>query len=1370
MATSPEPRPPAPPPAAPRRPLRPLVALGVAVALAVGGAAAGLGWALRSAPGSAWLLAHVPGLKVSAPKGALLGGDFEAGRVDLLAAGTAVSVQGLAWRGLGLELQARSPWLRVTLAELRAARVDVQLPPSSGEPAAAPSSLRLPVELDIAALRVQTLFVNALGADPVRELAAAVHLSADAGTVHRLEGLELRHGTLQASGSARVRSDAPFDLRVSLALAQNPRAPELDWRATAVLDGPLAAPRLQATVRAEPATPGAAAQSLDLRTVLRPFERWPLGDLDATARAFDLSALNAAWPRTALDGEARAATTAIDRPAEVTVVLRNREPGLWNAARLPLRQLELTLRTRPDAPATIELPRVEAELGTEASPAGHLSASGRWTRARWTVVATLADVTPALLDARAPAMRLGGPVTLEGRGQGADAAIDLRATLAGALAARGPARAVQLEADATLAGARIELRKLLARAGGASATLTGEAQRRDADRAWQLAGLATLVDFDPLPWWPGRQDSPWRRGPHRLNAKAAFDLAVPDGTDLRTLAAVRGQARLDLARSQLAGVALAGQATLRNPGGGAAQAEASFQLDGNTLGASGQLDAVGTGRSDRWTLKLDAPALARLTPLWRLLRPADPAAALAGAATAKLQLAGRWPELTSEGEVDATGLRVDSARAERLQARWRLGTQADAPVDLRATLTQAALGQATFDTAELELQGRARDHRLTLNARSRSRPPAWVDTVQPPAGAAATETVAVFAAQGGLVDAPPQTAAGWRGRVQTLSVGPGSGGPPWLRAADVDLDAQWGGAPRATLQPGRAELLGAALRWSRIEWQAADGANPQRLEAQAEIEPFTVAPLLRRLQPDFGWGGDLAVVARLDVRSAPSVRADIVVERARGDLSVTDETGTQALGLSDLRLGLNAVDGVWSFTQGLAGSTLGVAAGAVVARTDPQSLWPAADTPIQGVLELRVAKLSTWGPWVPPGWRLGGALHIGAVIGGRFGAPEYTGRLDGDQLSVRNVLQGVNVTDGDLELVLQGATARIERFEARAGGGKVTIEGGATFGDTPRLDLRVVAERFQVLGRVDRRIVASGQGRLQAERERITVEGRFGLDEGLVDFSRSDAPSLSGDVEVVNRPNAKQSAAPAAPAKRASATPVALDLRVDLGERLRVRGRGLDTGLRGELRVTAPNGILAVNGQVRAVEGTYAAYGQKLSIDRGELDFNGPAENPRLDIEATRPNLDLRVGVLVTGSAQNPRIRLFSEPEMSEVDKLSYLVLGRASEGLGRTDTALLQRAAMALLAGEGESVTGQLTQAVGLDELSVRQTEGDVRETVVSLGKQLSRRWYVGYERGLNATTGTWQLVYRIAQRFTLRAQSGLDNSLDLIWTWRWD
>jgi translocation and assembly module TamB len=142
--------------------------------------------------------------------------------------------------------------------------------------------------------------------------------------------------------------------------------------------------------------------------------------------------------------------------------------------------------------------------------------------------------------------------------------------------------------------------------------------------------------------------------------------------------------------------------------------------------------------------------------------------------------------------------------------------------------------------------------------------------------------------------------------------------------------------------------------------------------------------------------------------------------------------------------------------------------------------------------------------------------------------------------------------------------------------------------------------------------------------------------------------------------------------------------------------------------------------------------------------------------------------VQMTGSLLAPRVRLFSDPEMAEQEKLSWLVLGRASEGLARADTALLQRAALALLAGEGEAPTDALMKALGIDEFSFRQGDTDVRETVITLGKQLSRRWYLGYERGVNATTGTWQLVYRIAQRFTLRAQSGLDNSLDLIWVWR--
>ncbi|RYE88899.1 MAG: DUF490 domain-containing protein, partial [Oxalobacteraceae bacterium] len=173
---------------------------------------------------------------------------------------------------------------------------------------------------------------------------------------------------------------------------------------------------------------------------------------------------------------------------------------------------------------------------------------------------------------------------------------------------------------------------------------------------------------------------------------------------------------------------------------------------------------------------------------------------------------------------------------------------------------------------------------------------------------------------------------------------------------------------------------------------------------------------------------------------------------------------------------------------------------------------------------------------------------------------------------------------------------------------------------------------------------------------------------------------------------------------------------------------------------------------------------------RGDISFTGSLDNPSLDLLAVRPDLDVRVGVYVGGTALAPRVSLYSEPEMSDTDKLSWLLLGREPSSLAGNDTALLQRAAVALLSGEGEGVTGRALRNLGLDELSLSQSDDDTKSTIVRLGKQISRRWYVGYERGLNATTGSWQLIYRIAQRFTLRAQGGDDNALDLIWQWKWD
>ncbi len=1384
-------------------------------------------WALRSESGTARLLALLPGIEAEAPKGRLLG-DFEARRLTIRLPGgdDRIEISELVSRGLRIERSGGAAWLHVDIDELRARRVDVRLAPSkSSEPLKPPADLQLPVELAVRTLQVGELFISPLGATPLRDLQAQLQLGAMAGALHRIDGLSVSWDRLRATGRAQIASRAPFALEVQLDARQDAaQAREIGmpaWNAQATLNGPLTEPALRATLRAD-AQPGRDAQSLDARATLRPFAAWPLGELRAAMRSLDLAAFSSAAPATSLSGDASAASRGLDQPASVSLVLGNTLAGPWNESRLPLRRITLEASAVPNDPNTLELRTFDVELGSKAS-AGRITGHGRWTRARWNLDAVLAELQPSQLDARAPAMKLDGPLRVAGSGfDAAQAQIDLQADLRGQFtdlsgqrAARGPLRAVQLKVDGSGGARRIELRSVEASAGAARATLRGLAERAAAaDAPWSVKAKTTLVDFDPLPWWPGADNSAWRRTANRLNANADVDVQVPaaapqGGSAMAWLSALRGQADIVIANtSQLAGVPLAGDVHVKNADG--AQLVGALKLDaaGNALRADGRLATRGDGANDAWAVQLDGKALDRLAPLFKLVQPAGADATLAGQLSASGQISGRWPSVSTTGQLEASALRVGSTKVDRAQGRWQAGSTGDAPLDVQLTLGRVALPSAgatpgpSIEAAQWQMKGSARSHTLDLRIESKSLPPAWTEALQPgvaPAADAAARTsarttssttaittastTAALQAHGGLfgdaaIRSPNNAPIGWRGSIDRIELR--SNRSVLLQTQNVALDVAWSGGPaRATVQPGRAEILGGALRWSRIAWQAAiTPGGPVQIDADAEIEPLRIAPLLARMQPDFGWGGDLAIGGTLSVHSAPTFRADIVIERRSGDLTVTEELGTQALGLTDLRLGLSANNGVWNFTQGLAGKTLGVAAGAIVARTSPQATWPGADTPIEGVLEVRVANLGTWGPWVPPGWRVDGALQTSASIGGRFGAPEYTGQVIGSQIAVRNFLQGVNISDGDVSIKLQGARAHIERFTAKAGSGSIKLEGDAELGEAPRALLKLGADKFLLLGRVDRRIVASGQAQMQLTAKTLALDGKFEVDEGLIDFTRSDAPTLASDVQVIRSSNAPSPAAAASAAASPAGNEVvtaptsrdvALDLRVGLGEKLRVRGRGLDTGLRGELHITSPGGRLAVNGAVRAVDGTYAAYGQKLVIDRGQITFAGAVDNPRLDIEATRPNLDVRVGVAISGTPVNPRVRLFSEPELSEIDKLSWLVMGRASDGLGRADTALLQRAALALLAGEGSSPTDQLTKAIGLDEISVRQSDGEVRETVISLGKQLSRRWYVGYERGLNATAGNWQLIYRIARRFTLRAQSGQDNAVDLIWTWRW-
>jgi translocation and assembly module TamB len=1416
-------------PAAPRRRWRlALWVLAGVLALLLAVAGGGAWWLWHSPSALSQLAAHVPGLSLSGQQGRPTGGPFALQRLQWQGGGRRIVVENLAWDDAAWQWNPQpGVLLGLRLERARAARVLVISEPAP-KPAAAPSpppdSLRLPIALQAAGLRIGSLLIDEQPA--ISDIGADVQLGAAGGTEHRIEQLSLRRDGLTLTGQVVLGSGTGLPLQAALRLS--PQAPETTaepaWQLALQAQGPIQ--RLAITAKLQ----HLAGASADAQATVAPFAAWPLLALAAQAEALDLSTLGAGLPQTRLSGKATlsepSATHTSTDPLRLELRLQNDSPGPWDAARLPLRSLQLLLQGNVAEPGTLVVETLQAVLSGQQDTGtrnGTVSGSGRLAAGQLELQLLLDGVRPELLHTRAPAMALAGKLTAKVSGlpdptAKPAAARTLQGELQLDLNGRLPrkdappltlktAAAFTLPPDGTL---QASLRDLQASAGDASQSGKASAKAsvlRNVAGDWQVQSTGELQRFDPGPWWPAANLS---RGGQAINARWDADITQLAAT-VASLQQLRGRADITLADSRFANLVWQGQASLR-AAADALQGKAELQAGSNRFQIDGRLRHTSARTSGReaplpsGVLDINAPALSALAPLAALL----PASAAAwwprdGTLSAHATAQGRWPALRSEGTLRASKLRSASLALEQADATWNLSTEgAEAPMSLQLQASGIATGapgkQQRVDSLDVALQGSLREHSLQVRASSPLRPPAWAEAV---AGNAAIATGGSSLQLQGSGRWQPAAGGGgtWQGRIAQLQAasrgGPGTGsstgaGTPWLSSenlqASVVLNAD--GQPlRAELQPGRVAAFGGALAWQQALWQApAAAGGAARIALQAQLEPLQVAPLLLRLQPQFGWRGDLALGGSITVRSGERFDADISIARSGGDLSLTVEGATRALDISDLRVGLAAHDGQWQLTQALVGRSVGVVGGLQTIRSSPQALVPDAADPLEGGLSLIVPQLQVWAPWLPPGWRLGGNLRIAASFGGRVAAPEYRGEVTGEGLSVRNLFEGIHLEQGALALALNGTQASIQRFEFRDGagadgkdGGVLRVSGSGSIDEPRSASLRIETAKLRLLDRYDRRISASGNADVEVRGLQVAARGAFSIDEGLVDATQADAPSLSSDVVVINRaPLGTAPGAPVAPPKLAGPTALPpansarasadVDLRVDLGQALRLRGRGLDTLLRGQLRVTTPGGQLAVNGVVRAEEGTYRAYGQNLRIERGNLIFRGEVATPQLDILALRADIDQRVGVVVSGSPVNPRVRLYSEPELGQLDTLTWLVLGRAPEGLGRDDTALLQRAALALLAGDRGNNQGFL-QKIGLDELSLsRANTGGVNDTVISLGKQISKRVYVGYEHALGAAGGTLQLIYRIANRITLRARTGSENALDAIWTWRWD
>jgi translocation and assembly module TamB len=137
------------------------------------------------------------------------------------------------------------------------------------------------------------------------------------------------------------------------------------------------------------------------------------------------------------------------------------------------------------------------------------------------------------------------------------------------------------------------------------------------------------------------------------------------------------------------------------------------------------------------------------------------------------------------------------------------------------------------------------------------------------------------------------------------------------------------------------------------------------------------------------------------------------------------------------------------------------------------------------------------------------------------------------------------------------------------------------------------------------------------------------------------------------------------------------------------------------------------------------------------------------------------------------RVRLVSEPNVPDEDKLSWLMFGYGAESAGAGQQQQLNRAGLggAALGMIGSRAGKGVVQKLGIDEFSIGpSTAGLNEQQVVNVGKAVSDRLSVGYEQSLTSASNVVKLTWALSRRWSLVAKGGSVNGLTVLFNRRFN
>lgn len=401
---------------------------------------------------------------------------------------------------------------------------------------------------------------------------------------------------------------------------------------------------------------------------------------------------------------------------------------------------------------------------------------------------------------------------------------------------------------------------------------------------------------------------------------------------------------------------------------------------------------------------------------------------------------------------------------------------------------------------------------------------------------------------------------------------------------------------------------------------------------------------------------------------------------------------------------------------------------------------------------------------------LKGQVNGDVRIVGLLNKPQVTGNLRLQNASLYLPETGAKIEDISLAIQASQADQMNITGSLRAGQGVLKANGVLRLANLPNwtADLRLQGSNLLLMNTYEVQGQVSPDLTIQATPKTVVITGSLRVPEAAINIQAlpASASVRSDDIVFVGRTQPNSVRKKLRTPQEGAAIDIQPNILVELGDKVRMNAFGVEAGLKGRLRILRNKQDIIAEGALGVVDGFYKAYGQNLKIERGRLIFNGPMTNPGLDVRATREvEDDITVGISLGGTVKQPESTLFSSPQQTQSDTLSYLLTGRALSGVSGGDTAVLTRAITSLGLAGGESLAQSIGGNLGLDEVGISSNGGDYKQSELALGKKLGSRLYVKYIIGLFDSLQKVAVTYQINKRLELEATSGANQSIGLIY-----